>query len=49
MFFREMMSNRFGVHLGHVDQNGKPRRSYHLLAIGEKAYSVRAAKAMLNK
>ena len=49
MFFREMMSNRFGVHLGHVDENGKSRRSYHLLAIGEKAYSVGAAKAMLNK
>jgi len=49
MFYREMMSNRFGVHLGHVDQNGKSRRRYQRLAIGEKAYSVGAAKAMLNK
>jgi hypothetical protein len=37
------------VHLGHVDENGKSRRIYHLQAIGQKAYSVGAAKAMLNK
>jgi ADP-ribose pyrophosphatase YjhB (NUDIX family) len=47
MFFREMLSNQFGVHLGHVDESGKSRRSYHLLAIGEKEYSVGAAAAMM--
>jgi NADH pyrophosphatase NudC (nudix superfamily) len=45
MFFRELAGNHFGVHLGHVDQNGKSRRSYHLLAIGEKEYSAGAIKA----
>jgi ADP-ribose pyrophosphatase YjhB (NUDIX family) len=49
MFFREMSSNQFGVHLGHVDENGKSRRSYHLLAIGEKEYSTGAAQAMLHR
>jgi NADH pyrophosphatase NudC (nudix superfamily) len=45
MFFRELAGKQFGVHLGHVDKNGKSRRSYHLLAIGEKEYSAGAAKA----
>jgi ADP-ribose pyrophosphatase YjhB (NUDIX family) len=42
MFFREMTDGRFGVHLGHVDQSGKSRRSFELLAIGAKHYSVGA-------
>jgi ADP-ribose pyrophosphatase YjhB (NUDIX family) len=49
MFFRELLSNKFGVHLGHVDENGKSRRSYHLLAIGAKEYSVGAPTAMMKK
>jgi NADH pyrophosphatase NudC (nudix superfamily) len=43
LFFRELSDGRFGVHLGHVDQSGKSRRSFELLAIGEKHYSVGAA------
>jgi NADH pyrophosphatase NudC (nudix superfamily) len=48
MFFRELNTNQFGVHLGHVDENGKSRRSYHLLAIGEKEFSVGGGKPMLH-
>jgi ADP-ribose pyrophosphatase YjhB (NUDIX family) len=47
MFFHELLSNQFGVHLGHVDENGKSRRSYHLLAVGEREYSVGVAAAMM--
>lgn len=39
LFLRELATNRFGVHVGHVDQHGKSRRTYELLAIGEKQYS----------
>jgi ADP-ribose pyrophosphatase YjhB (NUDIX family) len=49
MFFRELVTNQFGVHLGHVDQNGKSWRSYHLLGIGEKEYSAGAAKSFSRK
>jgi hypothetical protein len=45
MWGLETAGNQFGVHLGHVDMNGKSRRSYHLLAIGEKEYSAGATKA----
>jgi NADH pyrophosphatase NudC (nudix superfamily) len=39
LFLREMASNRFGVHVGHMDPQGKSRRTYELRAIGEKQYS----------
>lgn len=39
LFLREMASDRFGVHVGHVDRQGKSRRTYELRAIGEKQYS----------
>ena len=42
LFWRELATNRFGVHIGHVDHQGKSRRTYELLAIGEKVYSVGA-------
>lgn len=45
LFLRERAANRFGVHVGHVDQQGKSRRTYELLAIGDKQYSVAARAA----
>jgi ADP-ribose pyrophosphatase YjhB (NUDIX family) len=45
LFLREMASNQFGVHVGHVDLQGKSRRTYELLAIGEKQYSSGAKPA----
>jgi ADP-ribose pyrophosphatase YjhB (NUDIX family) len=39
LFLRELASNRFGIHVGHVDPQGKSRRTYELRAIGEKQYS----------
>ncbi len=48
MFFQELKTNQFDVHLSHVDTHGKSRRRYYLKEVGEKEYSVGSKNTMLD-